>query len=803
MEDPGRASTATNAPPGMGLIGGYRPIPGAVDAMVDAEGRPRPGWATLIAALEQPGPETPEQRFARADRYLRDAGVYYRLYGRADGAERQWPLAHLPLLIDEEEWQAIAAGVVQRAELLERVVADIYGENRLVADGLLPPELIVASPEFLRPLVGVKPAGGHFLHFCAFELGRGPDGRWWVLGDRTQAPSGAGFALETRAATSLALGDALGRLAVRPLTGFFREFRDALLDRGRRMEGRAALLSPGPHNETYYEHAWLARWLGIMLLQGEDLTVRDGRLLVRTVAGAEPVTVLWRRLDAAFADPLELLPGSELGTPGLVEAVRCGTVCVVNALGSGVLETRALLAFLPRIAEALDAPLMLPNIATWWCGEAAARDHVERNLDALTIGPALSTRPGFEDDAETRLGARLDAAAEAALRARLRQDGASVVAQETVTLSTTPVHVGGVLEPRPVCLRVFAARTERGWTVMPGGFARVGFSLDTRAIAMQNGGQAADVWVLARTPAETAPGPARAETRLARETTGALPARAADSLFWLGRYAERVESSLRLLRAYHVRLAETGRPELPILADIRLHLARLGLAVEPAIPPGLVASVESAVASAAQVRDRFAPDGWLALADLARTIREFAARVLPGDDASRGMTVLLRKLSGFSGLAHENMYRSTGWRFLEIGRRLERAIQTAWTLAWLTRDDAPDGAADLAVEIGDSLITHRRRYSADASRLSVLDLLALDSRNPRSIAFQAVRIREEVAALPGRRDGAAMPETEKAAVRLETALRTAEPEELTPVRLNALASELMALSDALTRAHLA
>jgi len=317
------------------LLEHYRPIDGVVDEMVDASGNPRPVWKYFIEALEELGPEKLGQRFARADQYLRDAGVYYRVYDKAGANEREWPLAHVPVLIGEEEWADISAGLVQRAELFEETIADIYGPNRLIERGILPAGLIAASPEYLRPVVGAMPAGGHFLHFCAFELGRGPDGLWWVLGDRTQAPSGAGFALENRVATTRALSDIYGEMHVHRLAGFFRRFRDALIGMANESDGRVAILTPGPLNETYYEHAYIARYLGIMLLEGEDLTVSDGRLMVRTVSGLMPVSVLWRRLDAAFADPLELRPDSQIGTPGLVEAIRQGTVSTVNALGSG------------------------------------------------------------------------------------------------------------------------------------------------------------------------------------------------------------------------------------------------------------------------------------------------------------------------------------------------------------------------------------------------------------------------------------------------------------------------------------
>ena len=295
----------------------------------------RPGWATLIAAFDELGPDELAARFERADQYLRDAGVFYRKYDGAEGKERAWPLAHVPLIIDETEWQEITKGLKQRADLLEKVVADIYGEASLVTRGLLPPELIARNPEFLRPMVGVKPASGHFLHFCAFELGRGPDGGWWVLGDRTQAPSGAGFALENRVATTRALSDIYSRLNVHRLAGFFRDFRDALNLEARAADGRVGILTPGQHNETYFEHAYIARYLGFMLLEGEDLVVEDGEVMVRTVSGLQPIRVLWRRMDASFVDPLELRYDSRIGTPGMIEAVRNGAISIVNGLGTG------------------------------------------------------------------------------------------------------------------------------------------------------------------------------------------------------------------------------------------------------------------------------------------------------------------------------------------------------------------------------------------------------------------------------------------------------------------------------------
>lgn len=789
--------------PPTALLNGYRPIAGVLDEMVDAQGAPRPVWKAFIAALDELGAEELQARFARADQYLRDAGVYYRVYERDGTNEREWPLAHVPLLVDETEWTAISAGLTERADLFEAICADIYGDNRLVADGLLPPGLIASSAEYLRPFVGARPAGGHFLHFCAFDLGRGPDGGWWVLGDRMQAASGAGFALENRVATTRALSDIYGEMHVHRLAGFFRRFRDALTGMAGEPHGRAAILTPGPLNETYYEHAYIARYLGIMLLEGEDLTVTNGRLMVRTVSGLKPVTVLWRRLDAVFADPLELRPDSRIGTPGFAEAIRTGSVTAVNALGSGILETRALTSFLPGIAQAIiGKTLDLPSVATWWCGSESGRRTVLDDFDRMMIGPALSTSRPFEDGGATVLGSNLDAEARAALIAQIEANGAAFVGQEAVTLSTTPVFVDGALEPRPASLRVYLARTPDGWAVMPGGFARIGSSFDNTAIAMQHGGQASDVWIVSERPVAKETLLPDDRDGFKRSLPGTLPSRAAENLMWLGRYIERSEDAARILRAYHARLAETSDPETPLLADVRSYLAPYGIDPEATIPAALISSLDSAVYSAGQIRDRFSPDGWLALRDLSKTVHRFATQIEPGDDAMQAMTVILRKIAGFSGLLGENMYRFTGWRFLEIGRRLERGIQIARSLAWLTREDAPEGALDMMLEIGDSVMTHRRQY-ARAGRRSLVDLLALDPLNPRSVFFQLDRLKHEIAHLPEASERGHLSPAAKDVLRIHTALATDEPGDLSPDALNALADDIAGLYDNLARSYFA
>ncbi|MCU0818130.1 MAG: circularly permuted type 2 ATP-grasp protein [Beijerinckiaceae bacterium] len=780
------------------LLRGYLPERGVADELLDANGTIRPVWQPFMDYLGAMTPEELQHRTARGDHYLRDAGVYYRQYNAGVSSELEWPLSHVPILINEADWASISAGLIQRADLLEALCRDLYGPNLLVEEGHLPASLIAASPEWLRPLVGTTPRGGHFLHFVAFEIGRGPDGAWWVLGDRTQAPSGVGFALQNRVATARIFADHYAQAHVHRLAGFFRSFRDALNGMRNQQTNRVSILTPGPLNETYFEHAYIARYLGFGLLEGEDLTIEDGELMVRTVAGPIPIDVLWRRLDSSFADPLELDPQSKLGTPGLVSAVRRGSVTLVNALGSGILEIRALQAFLPRIAERLTGqPLLLPNIATWWCGQQAEAGHVLANVERMLIGEALSTSLPFDPDPHAP--PRLDPQA---LRQALLTNGAGYVGQEVVTLSTTPALVDGVLRPRPMSLRVFLARTPTGWEVMPGGYARIGRTDDSTALSMRRGGSAADVWIVS-------PKPVPQDTMLAtpgepflRAVPGTLPSRAADNLFWLGRYVERTEGHLRLLRALHLRLSENPDGGNPTIAQLREMLEDRGLdSASAPLPDGFLQTLDAAVNSASKIRDRFSVDGWAALNDLSKTARRFSTRLSEGDDTARATGILLRKVSGFTGLVHENMYRFVGWRFMSIGRALERSQFMLTNLIAMGAPDAPEGSLDLAVEIADSAMTHRRRYSVSTNRETVLDLLALDALNPRSVLYSANELHEHVSYLPGSDVFSQKSPLARAVLRMQADLAVLTAETLDKAALESIRSQAYALSGIISAAY--
>jgi uncharacterized circularly permuted ATP-grasp superfamily protein/uncharacterized alpha-E superfamily protein len=799
------------------LIQNYAPIKGFYDEMMDAQGTVRPHWREFLHDIAQLGPDETSRRFAAADRNLRDSGVFYRVYDDPAGSERVWPLSHIPLLLGSQEWDRLKAGLIQRAGLIEHVLADAYGPAQLVKEGILPAAVIAGSPEFLLPMVGIHPVSGSHLHLYAVDLGRGPDGRWWVLGDRTQAPSGAGYALENRLAMSRALPDIYRGLNVERLAGFFQAFRDGLAAYNRRPDARICVLSPGPLNETYFEHAYLARYLGFLLVEGEDLTVRGDEIFVRTVAGLKPAEVIWRRLDADFADPLELNARSRLGVPGLLAALRNSSVLMANALGAGLAESRSLMSFLPAVARhVLGHDLDLPNIATWWCGQPRERDYVIENLQYMAIAPAFSrVLPGVLDHG-ARFGAALGPDERAALVHAMRQRGVDFVAQEAVKLSTMPVWNEGQLEPRPFTLRLFIARTADGWSVMPGGFCRVSQDLNANAMNMQVGGKSADVWVLSDKPViETSLLP-RPERVPVRRQPGSLPSRAADNLFWLGRYIERSEATLRVLRALLSRSSEsTGASH-----DVGRHLTHL-LTFSQAMPPEMEKSSPALIAgmcmhqsggpgalpvllraargAASVIRDRFSPEAWRSLNHLVTLFDAPALATGSEAESFERINQGLQYVAAFSGLAQENMNRLNGWRFLEIGRRLERALgicHYAQKFASTgTAVEAPVEALDTLLELADSQITYRLRYVMVAARAPVLDLLLLDVNNPRALVFQITQLSHHLEKLPPLVLDGLPSAAQRLIIRLLADLRAGEAELLRDSQIEDMERALLKLSN--------
>jgi uncharacterized circularly permuted ATP-grasp superfamily protein/uncharacterized alpha-E superfamily protein len=788
----------------------YVRLPGIPDEYIAQDGAPREVWTRFFEAFAALSPADIERRFGAADRHLREAGVTYRAPGEA--ADKLWPLSHLPLLIGAAEWQQLCAGIVQRAELLELVLNDLYGEGRLIAEGAVPAAAIAGSNEYLRSVCGIKPPGGRYLNLYAADIGRGPDGRWWVLNDRTQAPSGTGYALENRLVLSRAFASLYKSMNVERVAPFFEAFRESLRASADRDEPRIGVLTPGQFSETYFEHATLARYLGFLLVEGDDLAVSGDRIHIRTVAGLKRLDVLLRRVDSNFLDPLELDAHSELGVPGLIDVIRKNGVVVANMPGSGVMEARALLGFLPSLSRRFfSEELKIPHIATWWCGQKSAREHVLSRLDDFAIeGAYVRGVPGFPGNGPV-LASELSASERDRLKTAIEHRGLDYVGQELVRLSTTPVWDNGRITPRPFVLRVFAAATQDGWTIMPGGFCRIADQLDARAVSMGDGTRAADVWVVSdKAVPTTTLLPASDSVRI-RRVAGVLPSRAADNLFWLGRYLERAEATLRLVRALglqrdHSRAA-TSQHSVERIARLlvtwgatssgaRSQTARIATeALQAADKFGSALSlIRSALRTAASLRERLSPDAWQVITEMAARL---SREVHDDDGVVSAAERTLRELATFSGLSQENMNRAAGWRFLDMGRRAERAINTARFARQFAYEEADEEDLDILLTLVDCQITYRSRYLVAPLLAPVRDLVVLDPYNPRSVAFQVSVLNDHIAELPALKEGGLIERPHRLAVALRATLITDEAAELDAKSLFALEQDLLTLADAI------
>lgn len=794
---------------------GYEPLSGIPDEFVGADGSPRPHWLRYLNALGRLGAQEMEQRFNAADRRIRDMGISYRVYGETH--ERTWPLSRLPLLIPDEEWREISAGIVQRAELLDRVLADLYGEGRLVSEGALPAAAVAGSPEFLRPLQGVVPRDGHWLHVYAADIGRGPDGRWWVLGDRAQAPSGLGYALENRLVVSRAFAALYRDMNVDRLAPFFRDLRAGLATSAERSEPRICLLTAGPYSQTYFEQAYLARYLGLLLVEGDDLVEDEERIHVRTIAGLKRADVIWRRVDADWCDPLELNAASQLGVPGMVEALRAGSVAVGNMPGSGLVEARSLLGFMPAVARRmLGEDLLLPNIATWWCGQAHEREDVLDSIDEMAISGAFTEFvPGFPGR-RLVIGSELDAGERARLVKLIADRGIDYVGQEIVRLSTTPVWQNGQMVPRPFVLRVFAAATPSGWQVMAGGFCRISDNADARAVSMGVGVQSADVWVLADKPVEMSTLlPETENVRIVR-LLGNLPSRAADNLFWLGRYLERAEASLRVVRCLCGRVIESvpGTDSQAAIDRLERLLASWGAAAHDGSSKkalaiaiaalgdldnyGSAVSIARASRRAASViRERLSQDVWQLVGRLVTRLEEPLPKSTTEPELQDRAERALQDLAALSGLIGENINRVAGWNFLDMGRRIERGINTCRVTRQFADRDATAENLDAILDLIDSQITYRSRYLGGVARAPVQDMALLDPYNPRSLAFQVARVSEHLSALPVLREDGILEAPLRLTTSLLADLSVAAAQDLDTQTILAYEQRLMRLGDAI------
>jgi uncharacterized circularly permuted ATP-grasp superfamily protein/uncharacterized alpha-E superfamily protein len=719
------------------------------DELLERDGSIRAHWRPLIEHLSRGGADTVRRCVDMTRRLIIENGVTYNVYADPQGRDRPWQLDPLPLLIDHREWRELEAGIRQRAQVLNALLVDLYGPQKLIAEGVVPAELAFGHPNFLWAAHGIRPPGDTWLHLYAADLARAPDGRWWVLNDRTQTPSGPGYALENRAIIGRVLPGLVNQLGTRPLSGFFYTLRQSLTrmaDDG--SPPLVVVLTPGPFNETYFEHAYLARQLGLPLVLGQDLTVRDDSVFLKTLSGLRRVHAILRRLDDDFCDPLELRAGSALGVPGLLGAVRAKRVVIANALGSGVLESAAWLGFLPGAARVLlGESLRLPSVATWWCGEKPALEYAIAHLDRLVVKPTFPNQKF-----EPRFGRDLAEEDIAALIVRLRSRPYAYVAQERVSLSQAPTWRAGAnvrLAPRTLTMRVYAVATPGGYEVMPGGLARIAAEGVVDIVSSQRGGGSKDVWVLTDPAAPQVRPAAAAPQRYLRHDD--LPSQLVENLYWLGRYSERCEDKVRLLRA-----TLAMRTNAAIWRNARAQCVRYGVLTADGDPVegvyddtlefGLTSDLGRLGWCATQSRSRLSAEHWRSISVMQRHFHEAGATLA---DPLESLDRLLVSLTALSGFALDDMTQDDGWRLLMLGRRLERIQFLAGLIA--ARLDAgeplPQGELEWLLDVGGLSITYRTRYVATPQLAPVLQLLIFELSSPRALAFQWRVLGETLAAL--------------------------------------------------------
>ena len=762
------------------LLESYEPPAGFYDELIDSERKPRPTWETLLKGMDEMGPARITQREEQLNRIIKENGITYNVYGEtASGHTRPWTMDIVPLLLEHGDCSHLERGLDQRARLLNLILRDVYGPQHLLKRKLLPAMLILGNPRFLRPCHNVLPANHRHVHLFAADLARAPSGDWWVVNDRLDAASGLGYSFENRIISTRVFPELFHQYGVKRLQPFLAQLNrsfEKLAPHGK-AEPKIVFLTPGPANETYFEQSYLARLLGYPLVEGADLTVRNNCVFLKTIAGMEQIDVIVRRLDSEYLDPLELRSDSLLGVPGLLGALREQTVAMVNAPGSGVLETSALPAFLPTICKnLLGEELILPSVASWWCGQPVECRYVLENLEKLIIKPTFPSRqkPNYHGPSMSRVEIE-------ALRAAIKRAPEYFCAQETVAQATTPVFKEDGLSPRHWLFRSYLIPRDGRFVMMPGGLARISKGNEAMGgISMQAGGESKDTWALTNPDTiedETATLQGNEALVLKRDTQN-VPSRVADNMYWLGRNVERADAQARILRVvlnsiseeygsnYHLGLIpifnavldEKQEKALAAASKERVDLKLANDYIEHLIHDldsehSLTVSFERLRRLSTSVKERLSLDAWTILSKLAEDFEPKAEYIYAEVARREHIDRILESVAGFCGLVYENMTRGPGWAFLEIGRRIERCLGLAHLIqsALVESNSHEESTLNKLLDCSDTILTYRQRYLSSMRCDAVLDLLIRDESNPRSLAFQVEELIKHTAHLPHQR----------------------------------------------------
>lgn len=779
---------------------GYPP-PSSHDEVYDLQGEFRPHWQYLLQSLDALGFAAIEDRQLKASRILRDDGANYKLLESPD-AQHVWKLNPIPLLIDSEEWNLIEVGIQERSELYNLILEDIYGPQTLIKHRILPPELVLSNPSFLRNCFPFAPKDHQSLILHAVDLVRGPTGSVTVIADRTQSPAGCGYALENRTVMTRVFPSLFRESHVHRLAHFFTQLRFKLnaLNPNSGIP-RVVILTPGSHNDSYFEHAYLSNYLGFPLLQGNDLTVREGLVWMKSLDGLKRVDVILRRIDDLYMDPVELRGDSLIGIPGLLEVVRSGRVVVANPIGSSFLENPALYRYLPAIGRHLQGREPRLNTAkTWWCGEPDDLAYVLDHLPELFIKHCYR-KPGRY----SVCGPELDEHKLTAWRRRIQKHPWLYVAQECIQKSSAPTWYQGKILPRPSELRAFTLAAEGEYVTLAGGLTRASLEESPKMVTSQPGLLFKDTWILASEPEKAAPNRPSAKPEDVVEIHTELSSRVAENVFWMGRYAERAEATLRYLRTLFLQFnrveplpEEAYRTLLRGLTQLTLthpgffqedeelfnqpENELFSVIKDPLRIGSAASSLRLMLHAAEEVQEQMTSDTQRIINDIGDELENLAQHFQPGmwSAPEEALDPLVTALLALSGLVQESMVRDYAWHFIDMGRRIERTTQMIAQIRTLFVPCFEQEQTELLVEAilmtNESINHYRRRFHNQPDLAKGLAMLLLDTDNPRSILYQLNEIGIHMKKLPGTDD--ILPKHAKAILEATTSIQLSDIHEL-------------------------
>ena len=780
-------------------------------------------WETLFEALDFDDGNQQARWSEEVERRLKENGLTYQAHTSKHHENRQGQLDVVPYLLDEPSFQTLAQGLTQRVRLFEALLNDVYGERHLIADGSIPADLLFANPEYLIEAHQLKPAAP-WVRFLAHDLLRDANGQWYVLGQSTRAPAGLGYVLERRLIMSRVMGYLLRRMSVKRLSGFFRTLRTFLRPDSRDQD-LSVLLTPGQAVESYFEHAFLANHLDYTLAEGDDLTVRGNRLMLKTLSGLRPVSGVLRRVPDADIDPLELSSVSRQGTPGLMDVVRAGGVTMANLPGSGVIDSPLWMGRFEGLCQKLlGESLALKSVPALWLGDA------EERRELMTLWPNVLIRHGSSYPAgESFVVAELPAAEQARLKQRIETDPSAWVGWAPMDLEQTPVVNGTARSDAHVVLRLYTAQSQDGRVeVMPGGLAACNHDPAWAQLRPNTPERYKDLWVTGDEPDNQLSMFAEIDAPTVGPTDQSMtPSRVADAMFWLGRYVERADSLTRLVRevlsgAIDVR-TERQQAALWLLGS---HLSVDSLEVDGLADTvyqqvfartaagGLSDLVTSIMRNARATPDYLSDDAWRALVNLEQMVERIGW--MKQADAGRlldQVDLILMQLATFSGLTQDTMSRTFANRFMDIGRHLERGSKTLVLLsyAFQTLKTVDINAWETVLEVTDTVMTYRRRYRTRLHPTAILDLLLLDVETPRSLGYLGQRLEMQVNTLPVQSLGSRKTQLQQLAFGIHAGLQMASAEDYVTAQgtpkpplfehLDRMIEQLASLSEAMTLAY--